>query len=102
MAADRQRQAAVDGRRRTTRARAGASGRSTTSPAGCIPVPASGKPDPGTYELCLLHHECPTDPAPALVTDCDTRIECKPGAIEERFRLEVRWPTTTRSAMSCA
>lgn len=55
------------------------------------PVPASGKPDPGTYELCLLHHECPTDPAPALVTDCDTRIECKPGAIEERFRIEVRW-----------
>jgi hypothetical protein len=55
------------------------------------PVPTSGKPDPGSYQLCLLHHECPTDPAPALVSDCDTRIECKPGAIEERFRFEVRW-----------
>jgi hypothetical protein len=54
------------------------------------PAPASGKPDPGTYELCLLHHECPTDPAPALITDCDTRIECRPGAIEERYRMELR------------
>jgi hypothetical protein len=54
------------------------------------PTPASGVPEPGSYELCVLHHECPTDPAPALVTDCDTRVECRPGAIEERFRIELR------------
>ena len=54
------------------------------------PTPASGSPEPGVYELCVLHHECPTDPAPALVTDCDTRVECRPGAIEERFRIELR------------
>ena len=38
----------------------------------------------------MLHHECPTDPAPAIVTDCDTRVECRPGAIEERYRIELR------------
>jgi hypothetical protein len=54
------------------------------------PTPASGSLEPGVYELCVLHHECPTDPAPALVTDCDTRIECRPGAIEERYRVELR------------
>jgi hypothetical protein len=54
------------------------------------PTPASGSPEPGVYELCVLHNDCPTDPAPALVTDCDTRVECRPGAIEERYRIELR------------
>ena len=45
---------------------------------------------PGHYRLCLIHHECPIAPAPVLVTDCDTRVECRPGAIEERYRLEAR------------
>jgi len=45
---------------------------------------------PGHYRLCLIHHECPVAPAPVLVTDCDTRVECRPGAVEERYRLEAR------------
>jgi hypothetical protein len=46
--------------------------------------------NPGTYEFCLMHHDCPTLPAPSLVTDCDTHVECKPGAMEERYRFEAR------------
>lgn len=52
--------------------------------------------NPGTYELCLIHHDCPTLPAPSLVTDCDTHVECKPGATEERYRFEAR-PIDTQS-----
>ncbi|QDB79398.1 hypothetical protein FHE66_03560 [Georgenia sp. 311] len=48
-------------------------------------------PDPrGTFRLCLVHHECPTAPARVVVTDCDTRTECLPGAVREGFRLELR------------
>jgi hypothetical protein len=54
------------------------------------PVLPTGSAEPGEYAVCLLHHECGTDPVPALVTDCDSHGECRPGAIEERFRLEVR------------
>lgn len=49
-----------------------------------------GQAQPGHYSLCLLHHECPIAPTPVLVTDCDTRMECRPGAVAERFRFEAR------------
>jgi hypothetical protein len=54
------------------------------------PATESGQAPPGDYVVCLLHHECGTDPVQALVTDCDTRAACRPGAVEERFRIELR------------
>ena len=66
------------------------------------PAPETGTSPPGEYVVCLLHHECGTDPVPALVTDCDTRAECRPGAIEERFRLELRLRDEAGCADVCA
>jgi hypothetical protein len=52
-----------------------------------------GRPTGETAErfatLCLAFHECDVDPTPVLVTDCDTREECRPGAVRERFRVLV-------------
>jgi len=66
------------------------------------PAPESGVSQPGDYVVCLLHHECGTDPVQALVTDCDTRAECRPGAIEERFRIELRLKDQAGCADVCA
>lgn len=40
--------------------------------------------------LLLCFHECDAEPAPVLVSDCDVREECRPGAVRERFRIVVR------------
>ncbi|MCL4870809.1 MAG: hypothetical protein KJ063_17765 [Anaerolineae bacterium] len=52
----------------------------------------SGDPIPGegVVTLCLGYHECATEPVPVLVGDCDTRQECAPSTIRERYRLLVR------------
>ncbi len=39
--------------------------------------------------LCLSYHECPVEPAPVLVADCDVREECVPGAVRERFKFSL-------------
>ena len=44
----------------------------------------------GVVTLCLAYHECPTEPAPVLVGDCDTRGDCAPSTVRERYRLLVR------------
>jgi hypothetical protein len=44
----------------------------------------------GTATICLAFHECDIEPAPVLVSDCDVREECRPGAVRERFRVLVR------------
>jgi hypothetical protein len=36
--------------------------------------------------LCLQYHECPVEPSPVLVADCDLREDCVPGAVRERFK----------------
>lgn len=56
---------------------------------------------PGEYVLCVLLHECPVLPAPVLVTDCDTRMECRPGAVAERFRFEARRVERPHCAPAC-
>jgi hypothetical protein len=40
--------------------------------------------------LSICYHECQTDPSPALGGDCDTQALCTPGAIRERYSLELR------------
>ena len=57
---------------------------------------------PGEYVLCVLLHECPVLPAPVLVTDCDTRMECRPGAVAERFRFEARRVERPHCAPACS
>ena len=56
---------------------------------------------PGEYELCLVLHECLVAPAPVLVTDCDTRQECRAGAVAERYRFEARPATRSRCPDPC-
>ena len=41
------------------------------------------------YHLLLCYHECPTDPSPSLGGDCDTLATCSPGAVRERYTLEL-------------
>lgn len=52
----------------------------------------SGDPIPGegVVTICLGYHECAAEPVPVLVGDCDTRQECAPSTIRERFRVLVR------------
>lgn len=47
----------------------------------------------GTVTLCLAYHECATEPVPVLVGDCETRGDCAPSTIRERYRLLVRQGT---------
>jgi hypothetical protein len=60
------------------------------------PTDACGRPDgdpaaPGEpVTICLAYHECDAEPTPVLVTDCDAREGCRPGAVRERFRIVVR------------
>jgi len=58
-------------------------------------------PEPGRYELCIAYHECPIAPTPALVTDCETRLRCEPGAVEERYRFELRSAEQHRCGPLC-
>jgi len=44
----------------------------------------------GTYvHVLICFHECPSDPVPALGGDCDTQSLCSPGAIRERYKIEL-------------
>jgi hypothetical protein len=46
--------------------------------------------DCGNYvHLVLCYHECPTDPSPSMGGDCDTQAMCSPGAIRERYCIEL-------------
>jgi len=38
-------------------------------------------------ELC--YHECLTDPSPSMGGDCDTQAMCSPGAIRERYCIQL-------------
>ncbi len=40
--------------------------------------------------VVLCYHECKSDPAPILAGDCEGATSCAPGAIRERYRLELR------------
>jgi hypothetical protein len=44
----------------------------------------------GAAILCLAYFECPADPAPVLVADCDNPGQCADGTIREEFRIVVR------------
>jgi hypothetical protein len=89
----------------TATAAAPAGGRATPA-AGAPPAPpsppaatsgGSGPSAAGTencdcgqyYHLLLCYHECPTDPSPTLGGDCDTQTPCSPGAIRERYLLQL-------------
>lgn len=39
--------------------------------------------------VVLCYQECPSDPVPAMGGDCDTQSLCSPGAIRERYRIEI-------------
>jgi hypothetical protein len=75
-----------------------------TQPAGIPMIASSATPTMGNgspangaencdcadyYHLMLCYHECPIDPSPSLGGDCDTRATCSPGAIRERYTLEL-------------
>lgn len=59
------------------------------------PTDEMGRPagDPvreGEITIVLCYHECPTDPVPVLVRDCDSEDDCAPSTMLERFRVLVR------------
>lgn len=64
-----------------------------TAPAGgpiIAPPPPKQNCDCGKYvHLNICYHECQTDPVPALGGDCDTHAVCSPGAIRERYCLNL-------------
>jgi len=43
----------------------------------------------GAVTILLCYHECVAEPVPVLVGDCDTRQDCAPSTIRERFLLRV-------------
>jgi hypothetical protein len=45
--------------------------------------------DTGFVQVLLCYHECPTEPAPVMVADCDVHEECEASAVRERFRVTV-------------
>jgi hypothetical protein len=46
--------------------------------------------DCGQYvHVVLCYHECPTDPSPSMGGDCDTQAMCSPGAIRERYCIQL-------------
>ena len=49
----------------------------------------AGTAEERVVTLCLAYHECPTEPVPVLVSDCDVREGCAAGAIRERYALLV-------------
>lgn len=59
------------------------------------PTDECGRPqgDPiageGAVTLLLCYHECESDPVPVMVNDCDTRRDCAPSTIHERFSLRI-------------
>jgi hypothetical protein len=48
----------------------------------------NGDAEPG-FTICVCYHECETEPAPALVSECDVRERCVNGLIRERFRIHL-------------
>jgi len=40
--------------------------------------------------VVLCYYECKSDPAPILAGDCEGTVSCAPGAIRERYRVELR------------
>lgn len=59
--------------------------------------PTQERVEGGPVLLCLAYHECPIEPTPVLVADCEVREECVAGAIRERFMvLVMRGLPTTR------
>ena len=58
------------------------------------------------FHLVLCYHECPTDPSPSLGGDCgcDAQPVCSPGAIRERYTLQLvkdkLAPARTASALT--
>lgn len=72
------------------------SGSANMAPAIGTPQRGNG-PSPGTdgwdcgkfVHVSLCYQECPSDPVPAMGGDCDTQALCSPGAIRERYRIEV-------------
>ncbi len=60
------------------------------------PTDAYGRPAETTLSgerivsVCLAYHECPADPVPVLVADCDSGDGCAPSTTRERYALIVR------------
>jgi hypothetical protein len=63
-----------------------------TGNGGSTPATGNGTEncDCGQYvHVVLCYKECPADPVPSLAGDCDTGAMCSPGAIHERYCVEL-------------
>jgi len=79
---------------------AGVGGAAPTAPAGPAAISGGGAganaPTAGGMDGCsqyinvvLCYHECLTDPVPSMGGDCDTQAMCSPGAIRERYCIQL-------------
>jgi hypothetical protein len=41
----------------------------------------------GVVTLCLAYHECESEPVPVLVSDCETKLDCAPSTVLERYKI---------------
>jgi len=51
--------------------------------------------------ICLAFHECDTELAPVLVSECDVREACAPGATRERYMVLVHDGAATPAPWPC-
>lgn len=76
-----------------------------------VPLPAEVVPEPPEDpEQCkddevyahvvICYHECPSDPVPVNLSDCESWGRCEAGAIRERYRLEIREGPAPRPRIS--
>lgn len=70
-------------------------------PTDCMGRP-QGEPIQGqaVVHLCVAYHECEVDAVPVLVSDCDTRQDCAPNHIRERYRVVVCADATVPGGLS--
>ena len=65
-------------------------------------LPAGGRiTGEGVVTVYLAYHECPEEPVPVLVTDCDTTDGCAPSLIREGYRIIVEQGEAAAIPLDC-
>lgn len=62
--------------------------------------PEQCKDDEVYAHIVICYYECPSDPVPVTLNDCDSWGNCESGAIRERYRLEIREGPAPRPRIS--
>jgi hypothetical protein len=63
---------------------------------------SKSKPEECCVQVLICYHECKSEPAPVLASECGCNPTCVPGAISERYRLEFRPGCAPPIEIKCA